>query len=166
MRNKSKNSALLQLVESGCDEKLLRSAAQYLAKPKEHATRLSLPKREDVDVLFDAANRLEGFCREIFLFEVFASLPGFASVADTIKALRFQAALANNFILILQKKLNPNLRGFCVKALSNHVREKTGKPNWNLLAQLIEEFGGKIDDIALKQLYYHFTNSPASKVFE
>src|SRR5262249_33427894 len=127
---------------------------------------LPLPKRKDVDVLFEAANRLERFCKEILLFGALASLPGFASVADTIRALRFQAALANNILRILQKNLNPNLRGFCVKALSDHLRQMTGKPNWKRLARLIEEFGGDIDETALRQLHYHFVKSPASKIFE
>jgi hypothetical protein len=164
----AKKSVLQELMESGCDEKLLRSAAQYLAKPKGQGKKVSIPRRKDINVLFEAADQLERFCREILLFEMYGSFPGdeFVTVTETIKALRFQARLAINLTFLIKKSLNPNLRGFAVKALSDHVRKKTGKANWNRLARLIEEFGGEIDAQALIQLRYNFEKSPASKLFD
>ncbi len=166
VRLRSKSSSIQELVKLGCNEDFIRCCAKYLAKPRKHARRLSIPTLNDVHVLFDAANRLERFCGEIPLFEISAGLAEFAPVGETVKALRFQGALANNFILVLQRSLNPNLRGFCVKALSDHVREKTGKPNWRRVTRLIEEFGGNLDETALRMLHFHFLKSPSSKIFD
>src|SRR5262249_47613804 len=136
-------------------------------KPKEKAKRLSLPDLYEVNVLNKGASRLERLARRIPLFDVYAIVSGFA-VADTVKALRFQAILANNMIYAMKKSLNPYLRGFCANVLSEHVREKTGKPNWDRVARLIEEFGGKQDDLVatLKQLQYTFRHSPAATFFD
>ena len=161
-----RKTALQELVEGGCDEKLVRCCAEYLAKPKEEVVRLFLPQPDVVEALYDAVDRLEDFRRELLFFEVLADTPGFATVQQTIHTLQFQAALADNLILVLRGGPNPNLRGFCVKVLSDHIREKTGKANWKRLVRLVEEFGGNIDETALRQLHYNFVKSPESKIFD